>query len=60
MMGVMPFILAIGHQLLLSSFVISGLTSLPNQPTLDEEEAYLAKVSYVVMQLWGLGGNCIR
>ena len=51
MMGVMPFILAIGHQLLLSSFVISGLTSLPNEPTLDEEEAYLAKVSYVVMQL---------
>ena len=51
MMGVMPFLLAMGQQPLLPSMAIPGLPSLPNQPTLDEEEAYLAKVSHIIKWL---------
>ena len=51
MMGITPFLLAIGHQLLLPSMAIPGLPYLPNQHTLDKEEAYLAKVSYINAQL---------
>ena len=39
---------------------IPGLPSLPDQPTLDEEEAYLAKVSHIGEWLQGLGGNHIK
>ena len=37
-----------------------GLLSLPDQPTPDEEEMYLAKVSYIIEWLEGLGGDCIK
>ena len=37
---------------------VPGLLSLPDQPTSDEEEAYLTKVSHIVKWLQGLGGNC--
>ena len=36
------------------------LPSLPNQPTPDEEEAYLAEVSCIVEWLQGLGGKHIK
>ena len=39
---------------------IPGLPSLPDQPTLDEEEAYLTKVSRIFEWLQGLGGNRIK
>ena len=51
MMGVAPFLLATGHQPLLPSLAIPGLPSLPDQPTPDEEEAYLAEVSCIVVWL---------
>ena len=60
MTGVAPFLLATGQQPLLPSMAIPGLLSLPDQPTLDEEETYLAKVSCIVEWLQGLGGNRIK
>ena len=57
MMGVVPFLLAMGQQPLLPSMAIPGLPSLPVQLTPDEEEAYLAKVSHIIERLQGLGGN---
>ena len=39
---------------------IPGLPSLPKQLTPNEEEAYLAKVSHIIEQLYGLGGDHIR
>ena len=39
---------------------VPGLLSLPDQPTPDEEETYLAKVSCIVEQLQGLGGAHIK
>ena len=36
------------------------LLSLPNQPTLDKEEAYLAEVSRIIEWLQGLRGNRIK
>ena len=36
---------------------IPGLPSLPDQPTLDEEEAYLTEVSCIIEQLQWLGGD---
>ena len=59
-MGVAPFLLATSQQLLLLSMSIPELPSLPDQSTLDEEEAYLAKVSCIVKWLQGLGGNRIK
>ena len=47
MMGIMPFLLAMGQQPLLPSMAIPGLPSLPNQPTLDKEEGYLAEVNHI-------------
>ena len=49
MMGVAQFLLVMGRQPLLPSIAIPGLPSLPNQLTLDEEEAYLSKVSRIVV-----------
>ena len=48
MMGFVLFLLATGHQPLLPSMAIPGLPSLPDQLTLDKEEAYLAEVSCIV------------
>ena len=59
MMGVMAFLLATGRQPLLPSMAIPGLLSLPSQPAPDEEEANLAKVSHIVKEVQGLGGNHI-
>ena len=59
-MGVVPFLLTMGQQPLLPSMPIPGLPSLPSEPTLDEEEAYLAKVSHIAEQLQGLGSNRIK
>ena len=39
---------------------IPGLLSLPDQLTSDEEETYLTKVSHIVEQLQGLGGDRIK
>ena len=50
-MGITLFPLAIGHQPLLPSMAVPELPSLPDQPTPDEEEAYLARVSYTVAWL---------
>ena len=47
-MGIMLYLLATGQQPLLLSIAIPGLPSLPDQPTPDEEETYLAKVSSIV------------
>ena len=60
MMGVMLYLLATTRQPLLLNIAIPGLPSQPDQPTLDEEEAYLAKVSCTTEQLQGLGGDCIK
>ena len=60
MMGIAPYLLATGQQPLLPSIAIPGLPSLPDQPTPDEEETYLAKVSHIVEQLQGLGGAHIK
>ena len=59
-MGVMPYLLVTGQQPLLLSITIPGLPSLPNQPTLDEEEAYLTEVSHIVEWLQELGGARIK
>ena len=50
-MGIVLFLLDMGRQLLLLSMGIPGLPSPPNQPTPDEEEAYLAKVSHIIKWL---------
>ena len=60
MMGIMPYLLATGQQPLLPSIAIPGLPSLPNQPTPDKEETYLAEVNCIVEQLQGLGGTPIK
>ena len=60
MMGIVPYLLATGQQPLLPSITIPGLPSLPDQPTLDEEETYLAKVSHIVEWLQELGGARIK
>ena len=39
---------------------VPGLPSLPDQPTSDEEEAYLTKLSHIVEWLQGLGGNRMK
>ena len=39
---------------------IPGLPSLPDQPTPDEEETYLAKVSRIVERLQELEGTHIK
>ena len=49
--GIMLFLLATGCQPLLPSMAIPGVPSLPDQPTPDEKEAYLAKVSYIIAWL---------
>ena len=51
MMGIALFLFTMGHQPLLSSLAIPGLPLLPDQLAPDEEEAYLAKVSHIAMQL---------
>ena len=51
MTGVAPILIATGQQLLLPSMTVPGLLSLPDQPTPDEEEAYLVEVSHIVEQL---------
>ena len=48
MMGVTPYLLATSQQLSLLSIAIPGLPSLPDQPTPDEEETYLADISHIV------------
>ena len=60
MMGVMPYLLETSQQPLLPSMAIPGLPSLPDQPTPDEEETYLTKVSHIVEWLQGLGGTRIK
>ena len=56
MMGIMPYLLVTGQQPLLPSIAVPGLPSLPDQPTPDKEEMYLAKVSRIVEWLQELGG----
>ena len=56
MMGIMPYLLATGQQPLLLSIAAPGLPSLPDQPTPDEEEMYLANVSHIIERLQELGG----
>ena len=60
MMGIVPYLLATGQQLLLPSITVPGLPSLPDQLTPDEEETYLAEVSRIVEQLQELGGTRIK
>ena len=60
MMGVMPYLLVTGRQPLLPSIAIPGLQSLPDQPTPDEEQTYLTKVSHIVEWLQRLGGAHIK
>ena len=59
MMGIMQYLLTTVQQPLLQSMAIPGLLSLPDQPTSDKEEAYLAKVSHITERLQRLGGNRI-
>ena len=54
MMGIVLFLLAKGYQPLLPSLAIPGLPSLPDQMTLDKEEAYLTKVSCISTWLYNL------
>ena len=60
MTGIAPYLLATGQKLFLPSMAIPGLPSLPDQPTPDEEEIYLTKVSHIVEQLQGLRSNQIK
>ena len=60
MTGITPYLLATGQQPLLPSMAISELSSLPDQLTSDEEEAYLAEVSHIIERLQGLGGDHIK
>ena len=60
MMGIVPFLLAIGHKKLLPCLAIQGLPSLPNQAMLDKKETYFSEVSHIVMWIYRLGGNYIR
>ena len=59
-MGIAPYLLVTGRQLLLPSIAIPGLLSLPDQPTPDEEEIYLAEVSCIGEWLQGMGGTRIK
>ena len=60
MTGIVLYLLATGQQLLLPSIAIPGLPSLPDQPTPDEEETYLADISCIVERLQELGGARIK
>ena len=60
MTGIAPYLLATGQQPLLPSIAVPGLPSLPDQPTPDEEETYLADISRIVEQLQELGGTRIK
>ena len=60
MMGVMLYLLVTSQQPLLPSIAVPGLPSLPDQPTPDKEETYLAKASCIVEWLQGLGGTRIK
>ena len=60
MTGVAPYLLATGRQPLLLSIAVPGLPSLPDQPTPEEEETYLANVSRIVEWLQELGGARIK
>ena len=60
MTDIAPYLLATGQQPLLPSMAVPGLLSLPDQPTLDEEETYLAEFSCIVEWLQGLGGSRIK
>ena len=60
MMGIMPYLLATRQQPLLPSITVPGLPSLPDQPTPDKEETYLADISRIVKRLQELGGACIK
>ena len=60
MMGIVPYLLATSQLPLLPSMAIPGLPSLPNQPTPDKEETYLAEVSHIVEWLQGLGVIILR
>ena len=51
MMGITPFLLAMGQQPFLLSLAIPGLPLLVEQPTMDEEEAYLTEVNCIVTLL---------
>ena len=51
MMGIVPILTATGCQPLLPSLGISGLPFLPNHPTPDKEEAYLAEVFCIALLL---------
>ena len=60
MMGVTLYLLATSQQPLLPSIAVPGLPSLPDQPTPDEEEAYLTDISHIIEQLQELGGARIK
>ena len=60
MTGIMPYLLATGRQPLLPSIAVPGLPSLPDQPTPDEEEVYLANISRIINWLQELGGARIK
>ena len=59
MMSIAPYLLATSQQPLLPSMAIPGLLSLPDQPTLDEEKTYLAKVSHIFERLQGWGATAL-
>ena len=60
MTGIVPYLLATGQQPLLPSIAVPGLPSLPDQPTLDKEEAYFAEVSHIAEWLQGLWSDRIE
>ena len=60
MTGIAPYLLVTGQQLLLPSIAVPGLPSLPDQPTPDEEETYLADISRIIERLQELGGARIK
>ena len=60
MTGIAPYLLATGQQLLLPSIAIPGLPTLPDQPSPDEEETYLADISRIIERLQEVGGARIK
>ena len=52
---IVPYLLVMGCQPLLPSVAITGLPLLPEQPTLDKEEAYITKISPQIYSSKGLG-----